>query len=185
MMIPTLKGKLVNLRQLKRSDAAIFQRYANNRDVAYYLEALPSPYTMAEAYKWVKTTHSLARKKIGYGFGIEEIASGEIVGMIGLRNINTKDRNAEVGYWIGKPFWNRGYGGEALPLILRYAFKELRLRRLYAIVHSQNIASSKILEKTGFIREGIWRKASFKNNRWRDVYGYGILKSEFKMKHKK
>lgn len=174
-----MQGKLITLRRLRRSDAASIQRHANNRDIKRFLPRLPFPYTMAEARKWITTTSRLARADKAYDFGIEDRESGEIVGMIGLRNINRQDRNAEVGYWIGKSFQRRGYAGEAMLLILKFAFRELRLVRVYAVVHQRNVASVKLLDRIGFVREGVWRKASFMNRRWYDVYAYGILKEEY------
>lgn len=184
MSIPTLQGKLIALRKLRRSDAASIQRHANNRDIARFLPRLPSPYTMAEARKWITTTSRLARADKAYDFGIEDGESGEIVGMIGLRNVNRQDKNAEVGYWVGKSFQRRGYAKEALHLILRFAFNELRLVRVYAVVHQKNVASVRLLDRIGFVREGVWRKASLINRRWYDVYAYGILKEEYTMRKK-
>jgi ribosomal-protein-alanine N-acetyltransferase len=179
MPIPTLQGKLIALRKLRRSDAASIQRHANNRNIARYLPRLPYPYTLQEARKWITTTSRLARADKAYDFGIEDRESGKIVGMIGLRNINRQDRNVEVGYWVGKAFQNRGYASEALRLILKFAFSELRLVRVYAVVHQKNVASVRLLDRIGFVREGVWRKASLINRRWYDVYAYGILNEEY------
>lgn len=185
MSIPSLQGELITLRKLRSSDAASIQRHASNRNVARFLPRLPSPYTMDEAWKWITATSRLARQGRAYNFGIEDGQSREIVGMIGLRNINRHDRNAEIGYWVGKSFQRRGYAGEALRLVLKFAFNELRLVRAYAVVHQQNIGSIRLLEKIGFVREGIWRKGSFMNRRWHDVYAYGILKEEYSSRKKR
>ncbi len=179
MPIPTLQGKLITLRKLRRSDADSIQRHANNRDIARFLPRLPFPYTLQEARKWIALTPRLAREDTAYNFGIEDVESNQIVGMIGLRNINRQDRNAEVGYWVGKAFQNRGYAGEALRLVLKFAFRKLRLARVYAVVHQKNVGSVRLLDRIGFVREGVWRKASFINRRWYDVYAYGILKEEY------
>lgn len=179
MPIPTLQGKLITLRKLRRSDADSIQRHANDRDIARFLPLLPFPYTLHEARKWITLTPRLAREDKAYNLGIEDVESGEIVGMIGLRNINRQDRNAEVGYWIGKSFQRRGYAKEALWLVLKFAFTDLRLARVYAVVHQKNVASVRLLDRIGFVREGVWRKASLMNRRWYDVYAYGILKEEY------
>jgi ribosomal-protein-alanine N-acetyltransferase len=177
--IPTLRGQLITLRKLVSSDAASIRLNADDPQIARYMPRLPHPYSIYEARKWIVTTHRLARQDKAYNFGIEDQKSGRIVGMIGLRNINRQDKNAEVGYWVGRSYQGRRYATEALRLILGFAFGRLRLVRVYAVVHQQNIASFRLLEKSGFVREGIWRKASFINRRWRDVYSYGILKEEF------
>lgn len=162
------------------SDIESFQPLADNRDIARYLPRMPRPYTLAEARKWVRTSARLARMEKAYYFGIEDRQSGRIVGMIGLRTVNRLDKNAEAGYWVGKQFQGRGYAGEAIRLILEFAFKQLRLYRIYAIVHQRNVPSIRVLERAGFTREAEWRRASFLGRRWSDVYGYGILRSEFK-----
>jgi RimJ/RimL family protein N-acetyltransferase len=179
MPLPTLSGQLTTLRKLAMSDAQSVQSNANDPEIARYLPRLPHPYTMDEARKWIATTYRLARQDKAYNFGIEDRKSGRIVGMIGLRNINRQDKNAEVGYWVGKSSQGRGYATEALRLTLSFAFRQLRLVRVYAVVHQRNTSSVRLLEKSGFVREGTWRKASFLNRRWHDVYSYGILKEEF------
>jgi RimJ/RimL family protein N-acetyltransferase len=180
MIIRAIEGELIKLRKLRRSDAASIQRLADNKDIARYLPRLPYPYTMKEADRWITTTARLARQEKSYDFGIADNGSDEIAGMIGLRNINRQDKNAELGYWVGKPYQGRGYAAEAIRLILKFAFKELRLVRVYAVVHQRNVPSIKVLEKAGFMREGTWRKASFMGGRWSDVYAYGILKEEYR-----
>ena len=98
--------------------------------------------------------------------------------MVGLRNLNYADRNAEVGYWVSRKYWGMGLATEAVYLMLWLAFSRLGFRRVYAVVHADNVASYRVLEKNCFSREAIWRKASFLGRRWRDVYGYGILVEE-------
>ena len=179
MALPTLKGKLINLRQPRRSDAESITEHANDRRISKYLPVLPHPYTVEDARGYINRSFRLARNGSTYLFGIEHPETGAIIGGVGLSAINRPDRNAEVGYWVGRRFWGQRYGGEALRLMLSYAFGELRLVRIYAVVHSTNTASIRMLERLHFKREGIWRKANRMNNRWHDVYAYGILKDEF------
>lgn len=180
MALPTLKGKLVNLRQPRRSDAESITLHANDHRIAKYLPVLPHPYTVADARGYINRTFRLARNDTAYFFGIEHPQTGDIIGGVGLNSINRPDRNAEVGYWIGRKFWGKGYAGEALGLMLGYSFDELRLVRIHAVVHSSNKASIRILERLHFRREGTWRKANRMNNLWHDVFSYGILKNEFR-----
>ena len=180
MPLPELQGRLILLRGLRKSDAASIQRNANNKRVARNLPLLPSPYSMKDALRWVGVTQRQARTAKGYDFGIVEKEHGCAVGCIGLKNINLHDKNAEVGYWLGERYWGRGYVTEALGLMVRFVFKELRLRRVYAIVHASNQGSIKVLERSGFKREGSFRKACLMGGRWTDVYAYGLLKEEFR-----
>lgn len=170
---------MITLRRLASPDAPSIRSNANDPDIARYLPRLPHPYTMHDARKWIAATYRLARQDKAYNLGIEDRRSSRIVGMIGLRNINRQDKNAEVGYWVGTSYQGRGYATEALQLILSFAFRRLRLVRVYAVVHQQNTSSIRLLEKSNFVLEGTWRKASFLNRRWHDVHFYGILKEEF------
>ena len=179
MPIQTLRGRGINLRRLRRSDAGSIQKYANDPAVARFLPLLPHPYGMSDAREWINLTHRTFRDNTAYHFGIENGESGEIIGMMSLRNINRNDLNAEVGYFVARKFWGRGIATEALRLILRFSFEQVGLYRVYAVVHDENIGSVRILEKLGFTREGVWRKASRMGKRWHDVYAYGILKDEF------
>ncbi len=179
MSLPTLRGSLVNLRSLRKSDAPSFQRHANDRRVARNLELLPHPYTMDDALEWVKRTHSLARKGHAYPFGIEEKQSGEIVGMIDLFGVDNFNKSAELGYWLGRRKWRRGYTTEAVHLIARYGFRQLALRRIYAYTLDRNHASYALLRKAGFTHEGTKRKARRKGNRWYDVHLVSMLREEF------
>ncbi|MBD3404382.1 GNAT family N-acetyltransferase [candidate division GN15 bacterium] len=177
-MLPTIDGVTIRLRQLKRSDAASFAHNANDRQVTRYLH-LPHPYTLLDAQQWVKQTHSLARRKRMYAFGIEHKESRQVIGMVGLHHIDRANRLCELGYWIGRTYWRRGYTSEAIRLILPFAFDYLRMQRVQARVFHPNTASGKLLEKLGFTYEGCWRRAEYVHGRWFDVRWYAILKKEF------
>lgn len=132
-----------------------------------------------DALKWINHCHRLVRENKARFLAIEDSNSGEMIGSANLKNINLNDRNAEVEYWLDDKFWRQGIASEALAPVLKYAFSEMDLVRIYAILHSKNIASVKLLEKFGFTREGKFRKATFMNKEWADVYSYGLLKEEF------
>jgi RimJ/RimL family protein N-acetyltransferase len=161
------------------SDEISLQRYANDPAVAYFLSRMPSPHTPADSRQWIGKTARMARDKSGYYFAIATRENDEVIGVIGLRNLKLTDKKAELTYWLGRKFWGRGLMSEAVSLMLKYAFGKLGLRRVHAMVHERNTGSIKVLEKAGFTREAVYRKASFKGRRWADIYGYGMLKEEF------
>jgi RimJ/RimL family protein N-acetyltransferase len=86
------------------------------------------------------------------------------------------EKIAEIGYWIGEPYWGKGIAGRAVALITANGFGELNLVRIYAGVFDFNIASMKVLEKNGFQKEGIFRHAVIKNGRICDEHRYYKLK---------
>lgn len=180
MKLPTLAGKLIRLRPLKRSDIQSIAANANNPAVAKYLPLLPHPYSVDNAREWINISQAAARNNTGYHFGIEQISEHGIIGVIGLTNLNKNDKNAETGYWLAQLYWGRGFIPEAVTLILGFAFDTLKLHRVYAVTHSGNSRSIRVLEKAGFTLEGTWRKASQIDNVWSDVYAWGILEEEWR-----
>jgi ribosomal-protein-alanine N-acetyltransferase len=173
------KNNEIILRRFRRSDWQALMNQANNPGIGKYLPLMESINNETEAIKWINTGHRLFREKKACYLAIEDVNSRKMIGSMNLKNINMTDRNAEVEYWLDNRFWRRGIASESLAPILKYAFSDMDLVRVYAIVHAKNTASIKLLEKFGFTREGTYRKATFMNDEWSDVYSYGLLKEEF------
>jgi len=174
-----LKGNLVGLRPLRKNDVPVFHPLVTDPRVARFLPSLPDPYPIEEGYTWVRSTHRLARRREAFTFGIETCQDKAIVGIIALMHINWTDRVAELGYWIGRPYWRRGYGLEATQLALRFAFKELKLYRLFARVIESNSRSAGLLRKAGFASEGVSRKEPQVGGRRLDELQFGLLRTEW------
>lgn len=104
------------------------------------------------------------------------------IGFVGLNHINWINRNANIFIRIGEiDYWREGYATEAAKIVIKYGFQELVLHKIYAGVHSPNIASWKVAEdKIGFKREGILKDDVYVNGQYHDVYKYRLLKSEWK-----
>jgi RimJ/RimL family protein N-acetyltransferase len=128
----------------------------------------------------VNCTLRSARNDTAYQWGIELLSREGIIGMMGLKNLNHVDRNGELECWLGRTYRGQNYASEAMQLLLRFAFHDLRLHRVYAIVIASNLSSIKLLEKHRFVREAVWREASRRDNRWHDVYCHGLLAKEAK-----
>ncbi len=178
MLLPHLAGTQIALRPLKRSDITALKKQANDRTISKFIPSIQYPYTAEHARRWVNSTLRLARNDSACQLGIELVAEKGIIGMMGLKNINKIDRNGELEYWVGRAYRGHGYVSEALKLMLRFAFNNLHLHRVYAIVAALNIPSIKLLERHGFSRDAVWRDASWINGGWHDVYSYGLLETE-------
>ena len=100
-----------------------------------------------------------------------------LVGAMGLI-VNRDHENAELGYWIGKPYWNQGYATEAAQAVVDYAFTALRLRRVFAHHFSRNVASGRVLKKIGMHHEGRLRQHVKKWDRFEDLDTYGIVRAD-------
>jgi len=140
---------------------------------------IPWPYKRKDAIKFIRKTHYKIRKNSEYAFGIVLKEIDKVIGVIDIFNIDWKDKNAELGYWLGKKYWGKGLMTEAVKLMLKFAFEKLKLHRVYAGVFEENIASRRVLEKTGFKLEGIKRECRYRYNKWHNELIFGILKQEY------
>ena len=173
-----IEGERIKLRKLKLSDAGDIYNNLNDEEVVRWLLRIPFPYTLGDAVKFIRRTHYRIRKNSGYAFGIE--LGGKIIGVVDLFNIDWENRNSELGYWLGRKYWNQGLMTEAVKLILKFAFEDLKLHRVSACLFEDNSASRRVLEKVGFKFEGKKREARLKRGKWYNELLYGILEAEHK-----
>jgi len=165
-----LQGRDLKLRRLTAADAPKLTTYANNPKIAANLmDRFPNPYTLESAHWFINYAAE------NEGESVFAIDWGE--GLIGVISLIFKPdiyaASVELGYWLGEPFWGQGIIPEAIGLIVKHAFEDLQHSRVYANVFHTNPASRRVLEKAGFEREGIARKAIVKNGRILDVWTYG------------
>jgi len=161
------------IRSLQLSDAAALAKYGNNRAIWRNLwDRHPYPYGIEDAEEWIQFAIGQEPETI------LAIASGEeAIGCIGMLPQDDVARlSAEVGYWLGEPFWNRGIATGALRALTEYAFTELGLVRLYATVMEWNPASARVLEKAGYQYEGLLRKSVIKDGEILDQWLYAIVR---------
>ena len=156
---------LCTIRPWAIADAESLQRHANNRRVSIQLrDRFPYPYTIDNARTflgWVTTRESATV------WAIE--VDGEACGGIGIELHTDVERvSAEIGYWLGEPVWGRGIATEALIAVTREAFSRFDLTRLYAVPFADHVASVRVLEKAGYVREGHLRQSAIKDGTIRD-----------------
>lgn len=175
---PVLETERLVLRPFELADAADVQRLAGDREVASTTRLIPHPYPDGVAEQWISSLAPLYAKGRSCSFAIAQ-RDGTLMGAIGL-TIEPTDRHAELGYWIGRPFWNHGYCTEAARAVLAFAFGTLALNRIYAHYMARNPASGRVMEKLGMQREGCLRKHRFKWGGYEDLILCGILREEFR-----
>lgn len=146
---------------------------ANNKKIFDNVrDHFPFPYKEEHAEAFIKKT---LKEDPRQTFGIEY--KGDLCGAIGFIPQNDVYRkSAEVGFWIGEPYWGKGIVTRAIQLITDYGFNELNLARIYAGVLEYNIGSMKALEKNGFKKEGVLIKAAYKNEQFYDEHRFYKLK---------
>ena len=167
-----IKGD-IKLRNFRKSDSPRMAELANNEKISRNLrDGFPHPYTLQHAEDFIDRCIALDPPTI---FAIEY--RGEYVGNIGLVKGNDVYRkSAEVGYFIGEEYWNKGIASAALLLACDYAFMNLDVVRIHAGVYEHNLASQKVLEKCGFVKEGIFAKAVFKQEKYWNEVRYAKLR---------
>lgn len=168
-----------HIRSFKHSDMNSLVKYADNFKVSKTLrDRFPYPYTKEHAEMWIDYSMVLDPQ---INFAIAD--TDELIGGIGLTPGDDINRySAEIGYWLGEPFWGKGIVSAALHEFTNFAFNSYEYIRLFANVFDSNSASIRILEKAGYRFEGRLRKAVFKSNKFLDELVYATLKEEFTYK---
>ena len=176
--LPTLQTARFTIRPLALADAPRAQQLAGARAIADTTGNIPHPYPDGAAEQWILSRAAAweAGKEAAWAIAVE--ADG-LVGGIGLR-IHPDDRRAELGYWLGEPYWGQGYATEACRAVLAFAFATLNLHRVHACHFARNPASARILAKIGMQQEGVLRQHGVKWGVPEDMVWWGILRPEWR-----
>jgi len=163
------------VRSLRVSDAESLAKYADNRKIWRNLrDGFPHSYMLQDARDFIAKVRSMEPETI---FAIE--IEGEAVGSIGFSLHSDVERvSAEIGYWLGEPFWNQGIMSEVLTFVTVYAIGRHGLTRVYAVPFEWNIASHKVLEYAGYQLEGRMRRSALKDGEVIDQLLYAYVPEE-------
>lgn len=171
-----LRGEKVSLGVLLKGDMEKIWMWNNDRGV---VRTLADPSDVSTLEEWMKWYESLTTKKLtkrAFAILNEE---GEIVGTVIVSGIDFRNGTAEIGYFLGREYWNRGYASEAVKLTLEYCFRYLNLRKVYARTYENNMASIRVLEKNGFKLVGRLRKHAYTPDGYVDVLFYDLFREEW------
>lgn len=166
------------LRSLEAEDAPIVTQLAGEKEIAATTLRIPHPYEPGMAELWIAGLQQLRVEGRAACFGICVHQGRELIGCIGLEILREHGR-AELGYWIGKPFWGRGYATEASAAMIEYAFDMLHLHRVYASHFATNAASGRVLEKIGMKHEGVLREHVEKWGCYHDSVQWGLTEADY------
>jgi ribosomal-protein-alanine N-acetyltransferase len=164
------------IREWRQTDAAALARLADDKEIWRGLrDVFPHPYGLGDALAFIAMTSRMDPQTF---FAIE--VDGVLAGGIGYTHRTDVERiGAEVGYWLGRAFWNRGIATAALRLVTAHAFAaDPELRRLWAVPFVTNAASARVLEKAGYTREGTLRQSAIKDGRVLDQWMYAITRDD-------
>lgn len=178
MPLPILRTPRLVLRELTLSDAPRIQELAGAWEVASTTLTMPHPYEDGMAEGWINGAPEAWAARQRLTLAITSEADG-LIGGIGL-NLFLQHRHAELGYWIGLPFWGRGFATEAAEAMLAFGFGELGLHRILARYFSRNPASGGVLRKLGMTHEGTLREHYRRWDRFEDAECCAILEPEWR-----
>lgn len=170
-----LAGERCRVRSWRGSDLESIVRHANNPKVAMQLrDRFPHPYTRADGIAFLR---HMTGPEPQTNFAIE--VDGEAAGAIGfVRGADVERFSAEIGYWLGEAYWGRGIATDAVRAITDHIFANFDVCRIYATVFESNPASSRVLDKAGFVLEGRLRKAVTKSGETIDALMYAVLRED-------
>ena len=175
---PMLNTERLILRPYQKSDASDIVRQLKDRAVTRYTY-MPYPYTAQDYFGFLRRISTPTARKANMVFALIDRESDKVIGAVGVHNLSVVNRSAEIGYWLAKKFWGKGYVVEAVNMVVAYLFTERKLVRVYAKVFHPNTRSARVLEKAGFTSEGRLRKAAYHNKRWCDELLFGLLREDW------
>lgn len=170
-------GKLVRIRAMEKTDLDNVMQWINNPEITQYLLAFTLPLSRAAEEKWLESaTHHTESDKL---FALETL-SGEYLGGCGLHRIDAVNRHAELGIVIGKSsHLGKGYGADAMNVLLRLGFHAINLNKIYLRVFSGNTRAIRCYEKCGFREVGRLRQHRFAVGEWHDEVIMEVMRAEW------
>jgi RimJ/RimL family protein N-acetyltransferase len=175
---PTLHTARLVLGAFEPADAPDLQRLAGEREIADTTLAIPHPYELDHALAWIGNQRRETARGRAANFAIRLSSGGPIIGCVGLRDIDPEHLQAELGFWIGREWWQRGYAREAAAAVVHFGFEQLGLNRICAHHMLRNPAAGKVLHSIGMSREGLLRQRVRKWGVYEDVVLYAILRDD-------
>jgi ribosomal-protein-alanine N-acetyltransferase len=176
-MFQALATERLLLRRVKEEDLSFIHQGLSNKEVTQYmLIHFPTLEATKEQLHYYEDQYASGN---GCYWVIQLKLTNTPVGVIGLNNIKLEHRRAELGYWLLPEHQQQGYTVEAAQEVLSYCFKSMELNRVEADTETENLKSSRVLEKLGFQKEGVFRSYEINNGKFIDLARYALLKNEF------
>lgn len=175
---PFLVGEDIHLRALTEQDCrGPYLNWFNDAEVCRFNGHHRFPFRREEALRYVK---KVLESPTDLVLAVVLKRSRRHIGNVSLQKINFIDRSAELAIVIGeKDCWGKGYSKQVGRLLLEHAFLSLNLHRVHCGTTEENIPMQRLALYLGMKKEGVRRKAAFKENRYLDIWEYGILKPEY------
>jgi ribosomal-protein-alanine N-acetyltransferase len=181
MQQPTLITERLTLRPFALADASDVRRLAGDVRVASTTASIPHPYPEGAAEAWISTHQPAFEARTAIVFAITASGTGSLIGAVGFVDISTPHARGELGYWVAFEQWSQGVCTEAVRRVIEYAHRDLGITRIVAQCLARNVASARVMEKVGLMREGVLRQHINHRGNFEDVLVYGCVLSGRKM----
>ena len=176
--LPKLTTDRLTLDRFTDADIPRLTELCGDERIAATTLAIPHPYSEQDAEQWIARHEAMIQADAVYPFAIRQTDSGNLVGCSGF-HLNATHRRTEIGYWVGVPYWRKGYCTEAGHEIIRFGFEELGLNAITCGYFVGNVASERVMEKLGIKHEGVRRHHYFRHDKFIDLAVGTLLKSEW------
>lgn len=173
---PVLETNRLVLRQVTNDDANDMLCYLSDEVVMKYYGLEPFK-SIADAMDEISWYQSIFENKTGIRWGIT--LKGRVIGSCGFHNQVSHHSRTEIGFELSREYWGQGIAREAIGVILKYGFEHMELNRIEALIEPPNLSSQKLVEKQGFVREGLLRQYEYTSGKFDDLYMYSMLKQDF------
>ncbi len=178
LRISVLESPRLRLRPLGPDDAEPITALLQDRTIAHWTNSIPWPYSIDDARAFLAIRAEADERGDSFVWGIEERSAGALTGTIGFHDVHFDRGRAELGYWIGEPFRNRGYTTEAARRVISWGFEIAGFERIQATYMPGNDASASVMRNIGMQPEGLLRRYGFKNGQHFDLSLQAVLKSD-------
>lgn len=175
---PQLQTERLLLSQLTANDIPQIIHLAANKRISDYTLNLPFPYQENDAIFWLNLANQGFKNGTHLILAVRQKGNHSFMGGIGL-TIEQRFNRAEIGYWLGEPFWNQGYMSEATKALIRFGFDMLGLHKLTSSHFALNPASGKVMQKCGMKKEGELEDHIRKDSVYHTLILYGLTKSDY------
>lgn len=176
--LPTIDTNRLRLRKLSADDIPNIMKHANNRKVTDMTLNMPYPYEADDAINWIHKGNEGLKDDTHIIFAITKRTDDVFMGGISLR-VNKRFNRAELGFWLGEPFWNNGYMSEAVQAALMFGFSTLKLHKIVAHHMIHNPASGNVMQKNDMVREAELKDHIRKDDTYYSLILYRITRPEF------
>jgi [ribosomal protein S5]-alanine N-acetyltransferase len=175
---PVIETERLILRQITKDDAEDIFKYLSDENVMKYygLEPFKSIDEAMEEIGWYQSSFD---EGSGVRWGITLKGHGKVIGSCGFLNKVPQHYRSEIGFELSKDHWGKGIANEALAAVIHYGFEQLNLQRIQALIEPPNLSSQKLVEKNGFIKEGLLRNYEYTCGKFDDLFMYSLIKQDF------